>query len=253
MSLNNSTLRLITSTNKESKTMTTFNFLTGKAYKAGSDIDNALQKAIKERGLTFLGFATITQARKQFIKVKAGAHGIKCPIKIADGQVRYFYLFPMQAFTTCIDKRSQRAQKADPNSDQHDRIIRYALPAKISDKEKKILIAAAHNLTEQSQKDAIKRHKNMYDTYMYDANVDIDTYKVDIHRREHQLEDLQAQDQTSGIEYNQCGYDTNKDILKIDTDAYNNANDIVDTQSMSTYDYNLQNVIENKIVQILKQ
>lgn len=192
--------------------MTTFNFLTGKNYKSGSDIDNALQKAIKERGLTFPGFATITQARKQFIKVKAGAKGIKCPISIAGGQVRYFYLFAMQDFTTCIDKRSQRAQKADPNSDQHDRIIRYALPGKITDKEKKVLIAAAHNLTEQSQKDAIKTHKNMYDTYMYDANVDIDTYKVDIHRREHQLEDLQAQAQTSGIEYNQCGYNTHLNI-----------------------------------------
>lgn len=192
--------------------MTTFNFLTGKAYKAGSDIDNALQKAIKDRKLEFTGFATITQARKQFIKVKAGAKGIKCPIRIAGGQVRYFYLFSMQDFTTCNDKRSQRAQKADPNSDQHDRIIRYALPGKITDKEKKALIAAAHNLTEQSQKDAIKRHKNMYDTYMYDANVDIDTYKVDIHRREHQLEDLQMQAQTSGIEYNQCGYDTHLNI-----------------------------------------
>lgn len=136
MSLNNSTLRLITSTNKESKTMTTFNFLTGKAYKAGSDIDNALKKAIKERNLNFTGFATITQGRKQFIKVKAGAKGIKCPITIAGGQVRFFYLFPMQAFTTCIDKRSQRAQKADPNSDQHDRIIRYTLPVKIADKKK---------------------------------------------------------------------------------------------------------------------
>lgn len=212
MSLNNSTLRLITSTNKESKTMTTFNFLTGKAYKAGSDIDNALQKAIKERKLEFTGFATITQARKQFIKVKAGAKGIKCPISIAGGQVKNFYLFPMQDFTTCIDKRSQRAQKADPNSDQHDRIIRYALPGKITDKEKKVLIAAAHNLTEQSQKDAIKRHKNMYDTYMYDANVDIDAYKVDIHRKQHELEDLQMQAQVSGIEYSQCGYDTHLNI-----------------------------------------
>lgn len=207
MSLNNSTLRLITST-RESKTMTTFNFLTGKAYKAGSDIDNALQKAIKDRKLEFTGFATITQARKQFIKVKAGAKGIKCPISIAGGQVRYFYLFSMQDFTTCIDKRSQRAQKADPNSDQHDRIIRYALPGKITDKEKNALIAAAHNLTEQSQSDAVKRHKNMYDTYMYDANVDIDTYKVDIYRRERQLEDLQAQAQTSDIDYTQCGYDS---------------------------------------------
>lgn len=211
MSLNNSTLRLITST-RESKTMTTFNFLTGKAYKAGSDIDNALQKAIKDRKLEFTGFATITQARKQFIKVKAGAKGIKCPISIAGGQVRYFYLFSMQDFTTCIDKRSQRAQKADPNSDQHDRIIRYALPGKITDKEKNTLIAAAHNLTEQSQKDAIKRHKNMYDTYMYDANVDIDTYKVDIHRKQHELEDLQMQAQTSGIDYTQCGYDTHLNI-----------------------------------------
>lgn len=211
MSLNNSTLRLITST-RESKPMTTFNFLTGKAYKTNSGIDNALQKAIKERNLNFTGFATITQARKQFIKVKAGAKGIKCPITIAGGQVRYFYLFPMQDFTTCIDKRSQRAQKADPNNDQHDRIIRYALPGKITDKEKNALIAAAHNLTEQSQKDAIKRHKNMYDTYMYDANVDIDTYKVDIHRRKHELEDLQAQAQTSGIDYTQCGYDTHLNI-----------------------------------------
>lgn len=192
--------------------MTTFNFLTGKAYKAGSAIDNALQKAIKERKLEFTGFATITQARKQFIKVKAGAKGIKCPISIAGGQVRYFYLFPMQDFTTCNDKRSQRAQKADPNSDQHDRIIRYTLPAKIADKEKTVLIAAAHNLTEQSQKDAIKRHKNMYDTYMYDANVDIDTYKVDIYRKQHELEDLQMQAQTSSIDYTQCGYDTHLNI-----------------------------------------
>ncbi len=164
--------------------MTTFNFLSGKAYKAGSDIDNALQKAIKERKLEFTGFATVTQARKQFFKVKAGAKGIKCPIVIAGGQVRYFYLFSMQDFTVCIDKRSKTVQKADPNSDQHDRIIRYALPGKVTDQEKNVLIAAAHNLTEQNQKDAIKRHKNMYDTYMYDANVDIDTYKVDIHRRE---------------------------------------------------------------------
>lgn len=208
MSLYSSTYRLITST-RESKIMTTFNFLTGKAYKAGSDIDNVLQKAINDRKLEFTGFATITQARKQFIKVKAGAKSIKCPISIAGGQVRYFYLFSMQDFTTCIDKRSQRAQKADPNSDQHDRIIRYALPGKITDKEKKVLIAAAHNLTEQSQKDAIKRHKNMYDTYMYDANVDIDTYKVDIHRRQHKLEDLQMQAQVSGFDYSQCGYDTN--------------------------------------------
>lgn len=207
MSLNNSTLRLITST-RESKTMTTFNFLTSKSYKAGSDIDSALQKAIKERNLNFTGFATITQARKQFIKVKAGAKGIKCPITIAGGQVRYFYLFPMQAFTTCTDKRSKRAQKADPNNDQHDRIIRYALPTKLADKEKKALIAAAHNLTEQSQKNAIKAHKSMYDTYMYDANVDIDTYKVDIHRKQHELEDLQVQAQTSGIDYTQCGYDS---------------------------------------------
>lgn len=207
MSLNDSTLKLIAST-RESKPMTTFNFLTGKAYKAGSAIDNALQKAIKERNLDFTGFATITQARKQFIKVKAGAHGIKCPIKIAGGQVRYFYLFPMQAFTTCTDKRSQRAQKADPNNDQHDRIIRYALPAKIADKEKNALIAAAHNLTEQSQKDAIKAHKSMYDTYMYDANVDIDMYKVDTHRKQHELEDLQVQVQTSGIDYTQYGYDS---------------------------------------------
>lgn len=207
MSLYSITYRLITST-RESKTMTTFNFLTGKSYKAGSDIDNALQQAIKDRKLGFTGFATITQARKQFIKVKAGAKGIKCPISIAGDQVRYFYLFPMQAFTTCTDKRSQRAQKADPNNDQHDRIIRYALPAKIADKEKKALIAAAHNLTEQSQKDAIKAHKSMYDTYMYDANVDIDMYKVDIHRNQHELENLQVQAQTSGIDYTQCGYNS---------------------------------------------
>lgn len=49
---------------------------------------------------------------------------------------------------------------------------------------------------------------------MYDANVDIDTYKVDIHRKQHELEDLQAQAQVSGIDYTQCGYDTNKEIFK---------------------------------------
>lgn len=214
MSLNSSTLRLITST-RESKIMTTFNFLTGKAYKANSDIANVLSDYCQKNAIAFTGFATIQQARKQFIKVKAGAKGIKCPITIAGGQVRYFYLFPMQDFTTCIDKRSQRAQKADPNSDQYDRIIRYTLPVKIADKEKNTLIAAAHNLTEQSQKDAIKRHKNMYDTYMYDANVDIDQYKIDIHRRERQLEDLQAQAQTSGIDYIQCGYDTHLNIYDL--------------------------------------
>lgn len=233
--------------------MTTFNFLTGKAYKANSEIANILSDYCKKNAIAFTGFATIQQAKRLFYIVKKGSKGVKCPIQIAGGQVRYFYLFPMQAFTTCTDKRSKRAQKADPNNDQHDRIIRYALPAKIADKEKRALIAAAHNLTEQSQKDAIKLHKSMYDTYMYDANVDIDAYKVDIHRKQHELEDLQVQAQTSGIDYTQCGYDTNKEILKIDTDAYNNANDIIDTQSMSAYDYNLQNVIENKIVQMLKQ
>lgn len=172
MSLNNSTLRLITST-RESKIMTTFNFLTGKAYKTGSDIDNALQKAIKERNLSFTGFATITQARKQFIKVKAGAKGIKCPIVIAGGQVRYFYLFSMQDFTTCIDKRSKKVQKADPNSDQHDRIIRYALPGKITDKEKKALIAAASSYSDTDST-----------TYILDKDdADRDLFKVSFDHR----------------------------------------------------------------------
>lgn len=212
--------------------MTTFNFLSGKEYKANSDIDKALQQAIKERRLTFSGFATITQARKQFIKVKPGAKGVKCPIRIAGGKVRYFYLFALQDFTTCADKRSKRVQKAEPNNDQHDRIIRYALPRKITDKEKKALIASAHRLTEQSQKDAIKSHKAQYDTYMYDANVDSDLYKVDIHRRQHELEDLQAQAQVSSIDYTRCGYDTNRDILSVDADAYNDVNKVIDAQSM---------------------
>lgn len=211
--------------------MTTFNFLSGKEYKANSDIDKALQQAIKERRLTFSGFATITQARKQFIKVKPGAKGVKCPIRIA-GKVRCFYLFALQDFTTCEDKRSKRVQKAAPNNDQHDRIIRYALPRKITDKEKKALIASAHRLTEQSQKDAIKSHKAQYDTYMYDANVDSDLYKVDIHRRQHELEDLQAQAQVSSIDYTRCGYDTNRDILSVDADAYNDVNKVIDAQSI---------------------
>ena len=203
--------------------MISFNFLTGKAYKANSEIDKALQSAIKERKLTFSGFATITQARKCFIKVKIGAKGIKCPIRIAGSQVRYFYLFAMQDFTTCVDKRSKRERKANPNDDQHDRIIRYALPDKISQSERKKLIDSAHALTYLSQANAIKNHKAQYDTYMYDADVDCDMYKVDVHRRKHELEDLKAQAQASSIDYSACGYDTNKDILSIDADAYNDA------------------------------
>ena len=39
----------------------------------------------------------------------------------------------------------------------------------------------------------------------------------------HELEDLKAQAQTSSIDYSACGYDTNKDILSIDADTYNDA------------------------------
>ena len=53
-----------------------------------------------------------------------------------------------------------------------------------------------------------------------EASIIIDTYKVDIHRCKHELEDLQAQAQTSGIDYTQCGYDAQLNI----------------------YDYNLHNV-----------
>lgn len=205
--------------------MTTFNFLTGKAYKTNSDIDKALQDAIKARGLTFTGFATITQARKQFIKVKTGAKGVKCPIQIAGGKVRYFYLFAMEDFTTCEDKRSKKAQKAEPNQDQHDRIIRYALPAKMAESEKKKLIDSAHKLTELSQANAIKCHKAQYDTYMYDANVDSDMYKVDVHRTQKAVENLEEQAKSTSFSGGEYG--TNQDVLNIDKDAYSNVDAVV--------------------------
>lgn len=120
-----------------------FNFLTGKAYKANSDIANILSDYCQKNAIAFTGFATVTQARKLFYILKKGSKGVKCPIQIAGGKVHYFTLFPLSAFINAHDRRSLAAQKRDPNEDQHDLIIRYQVPAKISAEEKTALIAAA--------------------------------------------------------------------------------------------------------------
>lgn len=120
-----------------------FNFLTGKAYKANSDIANILSDYCKKNAIAFTGFATIQQAKRLFYIVKKGSKGVKCPIQIAGGKVHYFTLFPLSAFINAHDRRSLAAQKRDPNEDQHDQIIRYQVPAKISAEEKSALIAAA--------------------------------------------------------------------------------------------------------------
>lgn len=120
-----------------------FNFLTGKAYKANSDIANVLSNYCKKNAIAFTGFATVTQARKLFYILKKGSKGVKCPIQIAGGKVHYFTLFPLSAFINAHDRRSFAAQKRNPNEDQHDQIIRYQVPAKISAEEKSALIAAA--------------------------------------------------------------------------------------------------------------
>lgn len=120
-----------------------FNFLTGKAYKANSDIANILNDYCKENAIAFTGFATIQQAKRLFYIVKKGSKGVKCPIQIAGGKIHYFTLFPLSAFINAHDRRSLAAQKRDPNDDQHDQIIRYQVPAKISAEEKSALIAAA--------------------------------------------------------------------------------------------------------------
>lgn len=44
-----------------------FNFLTGKAYKANSDIANILSDYCKKNAIAFTGFATIQQAKKTFL------------------------------------------------------------------------------------------------------------------------------------------------------------------------------------------
>ena len=120
-----------------------FNFLTGKAYKANSNIANILSDYRKKNAIAFTGFATIQQAKKLFYIVKKGSKGARCPIQIAGGKVHYFTLFPLSAFINAHDRRSLAAQKRDPNDDQHDQIIRYQVPAKISAEEKSALIAAA--------------------------------------------------------------------------------------------------------------
>lgn len=47
-----------------------FNFLTGKAYKANSEIANILSDYCKKNAIAFTGFATIQQAKKLFYIVK---------------------------------------------------------------------------------------------------------------------------------------------------------------------------------------
>lgn len=107
-----------------------FNFLTGKAYKANSDIANILSDYCKKNAIAFTGFATIQQAKKLFYIVKKGSKGARCPIQIANGKIHYFTLFPLSAFINAHDRRSLAAQKRDPNEDQHDQIIRYQVPPK---------------------------------------------------------------------------------------------------------------------------
>lgn len=88
-----------------------FNFLTGKAYKANSDIASILSDYCQKNAIAFTGFATITQAKKLFYIVKKGSKGARCPIQIAGGKVHYFTLFPLSAFINAHDRRSLAAQK----------------------------------------------------------------------------------------------------------------------------------------------
>lgn len=150
-----------------------FNFLTGKAYKANSDIANILSDYCKKNAIAFTGFATIQQAKKLFYIVKKGSKGARCPIQIAGGKVHFFTLFPLSAFINAHDRRSLAAQKRDPNDDQHDQIIRYQVPAKISAEEKSALIAAA---SRYSSPDST--------TYILDKDdVDRDMFKVSFDHR----------------------------------------------------------------------
>lgn len=55
-----------------------FNFLTGKAYKANSDIATILSDYCKKNAIAFTGFATIQQAKKLFYIVKKGSKGARC-------------------------------------------------------------------------------------------------------------------------------------------------------------------------------
>lgn len=150
-----------------------FNFLTGKAYKANSDITNILSDYCKKNAIAFTGFATIQQAKRLFYIVKKGSKGVKCPIQIAGGKLHYFTLFPLSAFINAPDRRSLAAQKKDPNEDQHDQIIRYQVPAKISAEEKSALIAAASSYSDADST-----------TYILDKDsADRDMFKVSFDHR----------------------------------------------------------------------
>lgn len=150
-----------------------FNFLTGKAYKANSDIANILSDYCKKNAIAFTGFATIQQAKKLFYIVKKGSKGARCPIQIAGDKVHYFTLFPLSAFINAHDRRSLAAQKRDPNEDQHDQIIRYQVPAKISAEEKSALIAAASSYSDADST-----------TYILDKDsADRDLFKVSFDHR----------------------------------------------------------------------
>lgn len=150
-----------------------FNFVTGKTYKANSDIANILSDYCTKNAIAFTGFATIQQAKKLFYIVKKGAHGCKCPFQIAGGKVHYFTLFPLNAFINAHDRRSFAAQKRNPNEDQHDQIIRYQVPAKISAEEKSALIAAASSYSDADST-----------TYILDKDsADRDLFKVSFDHR----------------------------------------------------------------------
>lgn len=150
-----------------------FNFLTGKVYKANSDIANVLSNYCKKNAIAFTGFATIQQAKRLFYIVKKGSKGARCPIQIAGGKVHYFILFPLSAFINAYDRRSLAAQKRAPNEDQHDQIIRYQVPAKISAEEKSDLIAAAASYSTSDST-----------TYILDKDsADRDLFKVNFDHR----------------------------------------------------------------------
>lgn len=150
-----------------------FNFLTGKAYKANSDIAIILAEYCKKNAIAFTGFATIQQAKRLFYIVKKGSKGARCPIQIAGGKIHYFTLFPLSAFINAHDRRSLAAQKRDPNEDQHDQIIRYQVPKKISSEEKSALIAAASSYSDADST-----------TYILDKDsADRDLFKVSFDHR----------------------------------------------------------------------
>ena len=187
-----------------------FNFLTGKAYKANSNIANVLSDYCQKNAIAFTGFATIQQAKKLFYIVKKGSKGARCPIQIAGGKVQYFTLFPLSAFINAHDRRSLAAQKRDPNEDQHDQIIRYQVPKKITAEEKSALIAAASSYSDADSTtyilDKDKADRNMFKV-SFDHRSDAE-YKHDQQLKQWIAEGNKAEDFDQEVSFTDHAYGT---------------------------------------------